>query len=139
MKTNHPFNRIIFITLLFLHTSAFAIDVGRFSYIPITVNNTTENRWIDFNILYQYDEGGRCIHAQTSGDETWREYNKDGKQTLYKSSYGSYKITEYDSNGNEIYHGYYPAKGNSRREWTEYEYYPNGQLKSKKIYTFSKN
>lgn len=104
MKSKRTLNQIIFITLLFLHTSAFAIDVGRFSYIPITVNNTTENRWMEFNNLYEYDEGGRLIHAKGTGnDETWREYNKDGKQTLYKSSYGSYIITEYDSKGNKTY------------------------------------
>ena len=59
---------------------------------------------MEFNNLYEYDDGGRLIHAKGTGDdETWREYNKDCKQTLYKSSYGSYIITEYDSKGNKTY------------------------------------
>lgn len=71
------------------------------------------------------------VGVTTSPTQKGREiYYNSKNETHYRS---------YDSYGNEVYHGYYPAKGNSRREWTEYEYYPNGQLKSKKIYTFSKN
>ncbi len=92
-------------------------------------------------ITYEYtkDENSDVIHCITSeGIEYSFAKDLEGREIYYNSKNETH-YRSYDSYGNEVYHGYYPAKGNSRREWTEYEYYPNGQLKSKKIYTFSKN
>lgn len=94
---------------------------------------------------YKYNAQGKCIYQRTVKKkykpnwvtmspamrdllckdlliEEWWEYDKNGKETHYKSSYGSERWRKYDANGNQIH--WKDEKGNE--EW--YEYRANGIL-----------
>jgi YD repeat-containing protein len=54
-----------------------------------------------YEVWYEYDTGGRCIHARYSNEfETWYKYDENGNYVYYEDSEGV-KVW-YDSEGNVI-------------------------------------
>ncbi|MBO7136604.1 MAG: hypothetical protein J6V73_08280, partial [Spirochaetaceae bacterium] len=83
---------------------------------------------------YEYDENGNRTHELNSpGSECWRKYDSKGNLIYYKQDYGYVKYEyeyehQYNSQGNIIY-----TKINTGKElWYEYEYYPDGKIKTEK-------
>lgn len=89
---------------------------------------------------YEYDENGNRTHELNSpGSECWRKYDSKGNLIYYKQDYGYVKYEceyehQYNSQGNIIY-----TKINTGEElWYEYEYYPDGKIKTEKRFELKK-
>ena len=109
-----------------------------------------EGKMIEFSIITEYDELGRKVHTEYSnGYEEWWEYYSDNKLKVYHDNKGSetykrddkkgleYKNEnrrEYDSKGNLIYN----LLSNGYGSYYEYDYYPNGIIRTKVGYEFIK-
>ncbi len=70
---------------------------------------------------YEYDENGNNIYYESSyGHWIKREYDGNGNEIYVETSDGKWFKYEYDENGNKIYHEY------SNGKWIKYEYDNNG-------------
>lgn len=86
-----------------------------------------EKRSDGYEIVYEYDtEGDKNSSIDSNGVIT--KYNKDGHIIYYKDKKREY-CEKIDSRGNVIY-----VKIDSSEWVDEYEYYPNGKRKTRKVY-----
>ena len=85
---------------------------------------------------YEYDDKGNCIHFTTNGFESWYEYDAAGNKIHTKDSFGDESWVDFDSNGK--------TKSEKKKDGSliffvnEYEYFPNGKLKSLLVYKYKK-
>lgn len=93
------------------------------------------NYYINSNRIFyetknEYDNEGRLIHSFTTPDyESWYEYDSHGNQIHYKSDFGE-QWFEYDENDHMTYYKF----GDGIENWYDYEYYPNGRVKTMKVF-----
>ena len=112
-----------------------------------------EDRLKNYSIMIEYDEQGRKVHTKHSnGYEEWWEYYSDNKLKMYHDNKGpetnsgddktgeklnedkNENRKEFDSRGNLIYH----LLSNGYETYNEYDYYPNGVIRTKIGYEFIK-
>ena len=99
---------VLFVFIFFgLASFVYAYELGDKVYKEVMVKGETVSKWVILESVTEYDRQGNEIH--------------------YKSSYGTERWYEYDSKGNKIH-----FKDNKGKEcWHEYDYHPNGKLKQK--------
>ncbi len=82
---------------------------------------------------FEYDSKNRLVYTKysPSGNEVWCEYDSKGNLIHEKWLYNNYEYWKtYDKKGREIYTKYSAGA----EYWMEYEFYPNGKVKSKTTY-----
>ena len=95
-------------------------------------SNKDRETWYE----YKYDSKGNKIYSkETRSDydktfEAWYEYDKKGNEIYYKNSDGKEECYDYDEFGYLVHH----KEFGHIETWYEYEFYPDGKVKSRWTY-----
>lgn len=80
--------------------------------------------------IWKYDENGNCIYRKIGELEDFYEYDENGLEIHIKSSDGFEAFSEYDENKRVIHE----KRSIGKEFFFEYEFYEDGNVKTKKRY-----